>query len=107
MLKTECEEHLAAVRKFADERGLRPELERWLKYLDEYAGRHRTRCRLMTDSAPHSFYFIMQRLAADGSTWHDWFSGGCVYYGRGDSGVGAPQFSVRLGDLEEGWSINT
>lgn len=105
MLQVECEEHLAATRKWADEHDLRRKLEEQLDYLDNYAGRDVTRCRLMTDHAPHSFFFIMQRLA-DG-TWHDWFSGACVWYGTGENGVGAPQFSVRLGDLEAGWSINT
>ena len=36
-----------------------------------------------------------------------WFNGGLIYYGKGDSGVGEPQLSVRIGDTSEGWSIHT
>lgn len=36
-----------------------------------------------------------------------WLNGGLIFYGDGDSGVGGPQFSVRIGSTEAGWSINT
>jgi uncharacterized protein YihD (DUF1040 family) len=40
----------------------------------------------------------------DGRTFID---GGLIYFGKGDSGVGAPQFSVRQETGSEGWSVHT
>jgi hypothetical protein len=98
---------------FAEKRGIVPKLAREMEYLDKYAEngeRGRTKCVLMHDFAPHSFYFDMY-IKKDGEYEH-WFNGGCIYYGEGDTGVGGPQFSVRLeaatgGEAPEGWSIHT
>lgn len=38
--------------------------------------------------------------------WRRWFNGGLVYFGTGDTGVDK-QFTVRVGDTSEGWSIHT
>ena len=64
------------------------------------------RVLLMRDFAPYSFSFQTYRLV--GGEWRDSYNGGLIYYGAGDTGVDAPNFSVRIGpDLPEGWSINT
>lgn len=73
-----------------------------LKYLNDYAGDNSKGCQLFADFAPLSFEFTM--LQADGSYW---FNGGLIYHGQGDTGVGAPTHSVRLGDTHEDWSIHT
>lgn len=40
--------------------------------------------------------------------WRFWFNGGLIFHGAGDSGVGAPTFSVRLGNCSRaGWSVNS
>ena len=111
MLDIQCEEYLAEVRKKADELKLRESLEGKLAYLDTFAeetGRERghTRCRLWADSAPLSFYFVMEVKDATGE-YKRWFNGGCIFYGSQDSGVGAPQFSVRMQTGKSGWEINT
>ena len=36
-----------------------------------------------------------------------WFNGGLIYHGKGDSGVGEPALAVRIGELDESWSIHT
>jgi len=114
MLVVQCEEYLAQVRAKADELGLRKDLEDKLDYLATYACRSRepedptyTRCLLFKDFAPLSFEFVMEVKEEDGS-YKRWFNGGCIFFGSGDVGFGAPQFSVRVGDdLKAGWSIHT
>jgi hypothetical protein len=108
MLEVQNEEHLAAVRAFAESRGLSEKLQEKLDYLDTYAegdDRGRTRCMLFAE-APYSFYFVMECRRPDG-TYAMWFNGGLIYFGEGDTGVGAPQFSVRIGTTEEGWEVHT
>jgi len=73
-----------------------------LEYLNGYAGDRSKGCRLYHDLAPLSFGFTM--LDANGA-W--WFNGGLIHHGAGDTGVGAPSFSVRLTGDEEDWSIHT
>jgi len=90
------------------------ELQRPLKwcldYLAKYAdheGDGLTRCWLYKDFAPRSFAFVMERKDKEG-TYQRWFNGGLIFHGELDSGVGAPTFSVRLGDTSKsGWSIHT
>ena len=41
------------------------------------------------------------------SAWAHSYNGGLLYYGSGDSGVGGPNFSVRIGSVAEGWNIHT
>ena len=37
-----------------------------------------------------------------------WFNGGLIYFSSGDSGVGLPQLSVRIGDTSKsGWDVHT
>jgi hypothetical protein len=114
MLVVECGEYLAEVRKKASELGLLKNLEDKLDYLatyacnsqEEYDPTH-TRCLLFKDWSPLSFGFLMELKQKDGS-YKRWFNGGCIFYGNGDVGFDAPQFSVRIGnDLKAGWSINT
>lgn len=114
MLVVNDQKYLEAVKAFADRRGpeIRKILEDRLSYLDGYAGKERTRCHLFPDG-PHSFNFLMERKNETLSTeqgreiYDRWFNGGLTYYGAGDSGVGSPQFSVRLVADKEGWEINT
>lgn len=111
MIKLECgKRYLKDVIAFAKRTGQLASLKQNLQYLNGYACHgdpKKTRCRLFTDHAPQSFYFVMQLRQKDGS-YRDWFNGGCIYYGPGESGVGDPQFSVRLGNTSKsGWTINT
>ncbi len=116
MLQIECEEYLQSVREAADKLGLRENLEEYLTDLETYAcplGEDQnvvdltyTRCVLWKDFAPFSFYFIMEKKQKDGS-YARWFNGGMIFYGAGETGVGAPQYSCRLGSTKAGWSINT
>ena len=119
MLIVECEKYLEEVRAAADKIGKRESLEKELKYLSEYACHvddsygndcidlDRTHCLLYTDFAPLSFGFVMQLRQEDGS-YKNWFNGGLIWFGPGDTGVGLPQLSVRLGDTSKaGWSVHT
>jgi hypothetical protein len=112
MLNIKCEEHLAKVREFAKIRGIEEKLQQRLDYLDTYAEgdeRGLTRCDLYADG-DYSFYFRMLKRQPDGlmpGSYAYWFNGGMIYYGPGDTGVGAPQYSVRLGATDEDWTINT
>ncbi len=109
---TRCEEYLAQVRAFADTRGLaiRADLEERLHWLGHYACPEddpgKTKCVLMKDFAAHSFEFTMLRRGDDGEYRH-YFVGGLIYFGKGENGVGPPQLSVRIGELDEGWSVHT
>lgn len=87
--------YLDEVLAFAARRGLTDQLMGCFERLDQ------AHSRLFTDYAPHSFLF--EEFLDKPPTIH----GGLIYYGPGDSGVGAPQFSVRIGDTSEGWSIHT
>jgi len=132
MLIVKCEEYLAEVRAEADKRGIRDRLEKQLDYLANYACRvsddgpptkdtiwergenpyrmemDRTQCVLMSDHAPLSFFFHMNRKQGDGS-YRTWFVGGCLFFAPGDTGVGSPQFSVRFGEdtSRADWTIHT
>lgn len=54
------------------------------------------------DSAPHSFYFVRKHEGVFAG------NGGIIYYEKNDSGVGAPQFSVSIGNnLNTRWEIHT
>ena len=80
-----------------------------LNYLGGFAdheGKGLTKCILYTDFSPLSFEFTMLKKDASGE-YRRWFNGGLIYFGRGENGVGSPQFSVRLVTDTEGWSIHT
>lgn len=96
-------DYVNSVVEFAKRRGLLPLLQERLSYLNGYAQERSKGCRIWKDFAPYSFSFLM--LDAQGK---GWFNGGLIYFGKGDTGVDGPQFSVRLGDTsEEGWSVHT
>lgn len=117
MLDVHCVDDLQQALKFAEQRNLLEQLLERLKYLDTYANRHgcsydqttgkNTRCRLYKDFAPYSFAFFMDRRESVDADWQTWFNGGLIYHGQGDSGVGAPTLSVRIGDSSEGWFVHT
>jgi len=109
MLKIENREHLRETFKFAREIGMSNQLKDQLRYLDTYAeqdDRGRTRCRLMSDFAPHSFYFLMEVRKEDG--YELWFNGGLIFHGAHDNGGDgrAPTFSMNL-TPQSGWSVHT
>lgn len=109
MLKVQNQDYFNKVKLFAEKRGLAEQLQNKLDYLDTYAehgDRGATICYLYSDFAPQSFEFEMMKRNDKGDYEH-WFSGGLIYFGSGDTGVGAPQFSVRIGNTNEGWSIHT
>ena len=95
------EGYLAEVFAFADRRGIRDDLVGMLNYLAQRRPGDR-RTRLGKDFAPWSFTF--QHFRGD----EPWINGGLIYYGPGDQGFGAPQFSVRMpNETKEGWSSHT
>ncbi len=114
MLEVKCEDYLKSVRKFAQETGQVDKLQDRLNYLARFAcdpanpsgALEATKCVLFKDSAPNSFLFDMLKKGSD-SKYRFWFNGGLIYYGQNDSGVGAPQFSVRVSGSDSGWEINT
>ena len=110
MLDIRCQERLDKALAFAESRGLTAQLQNQLDYLANYACRpddpDRTRCILMHDSAPHSFYFNLDMRKESGS-YETWMSGGLIYYGHSDIGSNMPQLSVRFGEAGEGWSVHT
>jgi len=95
-------EHLAAVRAFADARGLREQLEDKLTWLEKFRD-GTCECVLYPDFSNHSFYW---ELFAPG-TKERMMNGGLLWYEYGDTGVGSPQFSVRLNASKSGWEIHT
>jgi len=60
---------------------------------------------LYSDSAPMSLYFTVHNEV----TGEFKFNGGIIYYKKGDTGVGGPQYSVRLDgtDREHDWQVHT
>ena len=105
MIDDKTNGYIDEVKAFAERTGRSDQLQGELDYLSNYGGQE-TRCVLYKDFAPMSFYFEMQ--ARKGGEWKHWFNGGLIFFSDDDTGVGAPQFSVRLGpDLSCGWSIHT
>jgi glycine cleavage system protein P-like pyridoxal-binding family len=89
---------------------MRDNLERQLRYLDEYAehgDRGKTCCRLYRDGAPYSFGFVMSRRG-EGGIHRNWFNGGLLFHGPHDGGGdgSAPTYAVCL-QPTVGWSIHT
>lgn len=110
MLKIENQKHFDKVKAFAESSGRMKQLQKELDYLDTYADHENeglTQCILGYDWAPHSFSFLMMKKDATGE-YQPWFNGGLIYFSSGDSGVGLPQLSVRIGDISEScWAIHT
>jgi hypothetical protein len=80
-----------------------------LDYLEKYGGENNAsfRTRLFRDSAPASFYFVIEKKNDTGA-WTRLFEGGLLYHGAHDgfgSGSG-PTFAVTLTSTD-GWSIHT
>jgi len=121
---SKVQEQLDAAMSYAVLRGIQDRLQRRLDYLDQYAngpqgpyGPERsprpTKCVLWPDFAPYSFSFVMLKPVDspgldDYPGYLPWFNGGLIYFGPGDPGSGAPQFSTRMpSDVEEDWEIHT
>jgi hypothetical protein len=107
---TQVEARVAEAREFAERIGLRENLERQLRYLDEYAehgDRGKTRCALYPDGAPYSFGFTMKMRTKDGA-YRTWFNGGMLFHGPHDGGGdgGGPTYAVCL-QPTIGWTIHT
>lgn len=102
---------LQAAKDYADTLGLRSQLDDVLNYLDTYGSgaSHRTRCTLFYDTAPHSFYVLMEvRDNAGDSEWRQCWQGGLMFHGPADgfgSGNG-PTYSVCVNSIH-GWSVHT
>ncbi len=98
-------------KEFAESRGLSDQFESRLDYLGKYAcdenDEERTLCLITNDHAPHGFNFVMKVRKTKDSEYEPWFNGGLLYDHRGDQGFGAPNFSVRLTDRNEGWEVHT
>ena len=94
--------YMEKVLTFAEKRGLLENLQKKFGQMafPTFFGKPCT-TRVSKDFSPYSFYFetyVGDRLV---------LSGGLIYYGPGESGVDAPQLSVRIGDLTEGWEVHT
>lgn len=100
------EKALADARAFSVSRGIGANFEQQLKYLEGYGGSS-NRVTLYKDGR-RNFYFQIERKIPEEDEWEVILEGGLIYYGKGDTGVGAPQFSVRLGNEDrEEWRVNT
>ena len=97
--------HFDAVCAFADEVGLREQLDAKLKWLDEYRD-SKSRCVLTPDFAPHSFGFVLQVPGADGD-YRTLFVGGLIFHGPHDGG-GDGSFPTLAVSVEptHGWQIH-
>ena len=112
MLIIEKEEHFDRVRDFAHSVGADAELQNRLDFLASFGGdAAKERCRLYSDSAPHSFFWRIEYSSPEG--WKTGLVGGLIYSGPGAPSDGsAPSFSVSLNpDAAAGrkhmWSIHT
>jgi len=110
MIEIQNQEHFDKIKAFAESTGRMKQLQEKLDYLGTYADHERkglTKCVLGYDFAPYSFSFLMMKKDDNGE-YQRWFNGGLIYFSAGDSGVGMPQLSVRIGDISESnWSIHT
>ena len=82
-------------------------LKNRLDYLEHYGRSDTTRVRLLRDSAPYSFYFVIEIQNSAGE-WERTFNGGLLFHGPHDglgSGSG-PTFACTLTPTL-GWSIHT
>lgn len=112
-----CQEYYDQVLAWAKENNLwdneeaNSDLKSRLEWLGEYADHDkngRTKCVLFEDWAPYSFSFTMYVRDSPEEEYRYWFNGGLILHGAGSSGVGAPEFSVRIGDASRaGWSVHT
>ena len=101
-----CDEHLATVRKFADETGQREAFEQKLQDLC-FFGNPEIRVHLYSDFAPMSFYW--EAIVGEGQPTRAtrYMNGGLIYHGEVPNyGGGSPTFSVCLTPTA-GWSIHT
>lgn len=118
MLVIENQPHFDEVVAFAKKVGLYEDtgnknsaLQNRLAYLEKYGGKNergddRMRVRLLRDTAPMSFFFVIEQR--DGDNWRPFMNGGLLYHGPHDengSGTG-PTFAVTL-EPTIGWSIHT
>ena len=87
-LDIRCQEYFEEVRDWARKEGIEDRLQERLDYLDGY-GQGPTRCVIMTDFAPRSFFLTMQRKNANGF-WSNWWAGGLIYH-----------------ETDRGWSVHT
>jgi hypothetical protein len=95
-----CEEHLAAVRAFADRTNQREALEEKLNQLlwdNLYT-------HLYSDGAPMSFYFVMRET--DEETHKFFMNGGLIYHGKLEDNTRPETLSVTLTPCNS-WSIHT
>jgi len=105
MLEDQTNGELELAKEFAAKVGKADDLQKQLDYLANYSDRE-TKCVLYHDFAPHSFGFDMMLRGKDGE-WKRWYNGGLIFFGDGETGVGGPQYSVRIGGTSCGWSIHT
>lgn len=110
MLVVKCQERLDKVRLFADQVGLRQQLEEKLQYLSTYGGGEKRedycRCDLYHDFAPYSFRFELYRTE-EGKEPRLWFVGGLIYQGPSVPANGSfPSLTVSLAK-GHGWFVHT
>jgi len=89
---------------FAESRGL---TDRLLADLERLTLNDK-KVTLYKDFAPHSFTFQWYLHNPKTGEYEKWLYGGFIFYDVGDTGVGAPQFSVSLTPTREsGWYVHT
>jgi len=96
------DEYLIQILAFAEERGLLEDFLRQLGHaaFDEFFGMPCV-TRFFKDFAPYSLRFVVMVKEKRA------MNGGLIYFGPGDTGVGAPQLSVRIGGTGEGWEVHS
>lgn len=115
LVHDDCRNHFAAVVEFAINTGCYDKLMQRLDSLATYACHNgeslditKSKCVLFSDFAPNSFYFRMYKKA--GEEYKEWFVGGLIYSGPGQSLDGSgPAFTVSLEATgqEHAWSVHT
>jgi hypothetical protein len=109
----EAAAYLQEVLGVARLRGVQDRLQRRLDYLSNYANdgedKAHTKCVLVKDFAPLSFFFTMLSRKNPTEPYECWFCGGLVFHGAHDGyGSGAaPTLSVSVEPVEDDWSVCT
>lgn len=108
-LEVRCEEHLEAVRAYADSLGekYRAQLEEKLSWLGDYTCFGNPCTTILTkDFAPYSFEFAIM-VTKNGKT-ERWMNGGLIYHGPRSTGVDFPELAVTLSPHDEPhWQVHT
>ena len=76
----------------------------YMDYMEGYSGFPHY-WKLWKDNE-YGFYFNLFMRNED-KEWRMWFNGALLFFGKGDSGVSGPNFSVRMDSSDSGWCMHT